>query len=118
MDALEDKEVRRAMEGCTGKRKRRASAYETIVLDDEDGQDEEMAGSEVSETAFSAGGKDLNMLKETVFLNFEPSVSVEPSAVAAVGSALQRNPDGSVIAPRVRQKTEGKKVRYHGWGQT
>jgi ATP-dependent RNA helicase DHX37/DHR1 len=104
MDKLEDKEVRRAMEGRAGKRKRHTDVYEVTVRDDEGSQDGEIVADETFETVSLAGEEDSSVPKETI-------MHIELSS-AVVGSALQRNPDGTMIAPRVRQKTEGKKVRH------
>ena len=110
MDKSEDKEIRRAMEGRTRKRKRRDN-YEVTVPDDEGSQDGEIAADGTLQAACLAGLKDLNEPKENAIFEFMTSTSAEPSlAVKGVGIALQRNVEGTVIAPRVRQKREDKKV--------
>ncbi|KAJ7459856.1 P-loop containing nucleoside triphosphate hydrolase protein [Mycena latifolia] len=84
LDKLEDKEIRRALDGRTGKRRRQDDSY-TVTGPDVDTDDEE--------------------------LDQDDAVS----ASAAVGSALQRNPDGSVVAPKIVPKSRVKKATFKSW---
>lgn len=106
-DKLEDKDVRRAVEGRAGKRKRRSGAYETTILNDDNNHDGE---STDDETRSLYREKESHVQKENLVEFVAPTL---PAVVEGVGSALQRNSDGTVIAPRVRQKTGDKKVRYN-----
>lgn len=87
-DKLEDKEVRRALEGRSGKRKRQDGNYDVVEADSED-EDDFDGDSEVAEPVIS-----------------KPIVPSQP----VVGGALARNTDGTVIAPKIRQKSKNKKV--------
>jgi ATP-dependent RNA helicase DHX37/DHR1 len=113
LDKLEDKETRRAMEGRAGKRRRHGNAYEVMVPDDDDSSDVDLAGNGILGAAFVTAEDYPDVPKETVPSESAAATAIESSlAVAEVGSALQRNPDGTVVAPRIRQKTKATKVRH------
>ena len=112
LDKLEDKETRRAIDGRAGKRKRNPDKFNILRADDDDDDDEdediETGGTERITAQATTG------TQESVVMDSEPSAStVQPmaSGSSAVGSALQRNPDGSVAATRIaKKKKQGKKV--------
>lgn len=93
LDKLEDKEIRRALDGRAGKRRRQDDSY-AVTGPDVDMDDEELEDDAPPPTQLSGPSNP-------------PVTSVPP----AVGSALQRNPDGSVVAPRIIPKSREKKVR-------
>ncbi|KAJ7644132.1 P-loop containing nucleoside triphosphate hydrolase protein [Roridomyces roridus] len=90
LDKLEDKEIRRALDGRAGQRRRRQEDSYAVTgpdldMDDDEPDDEPVAGP-----------------------------SSLPKA-SAVGSALQRNPDGTVVAPKVVPRSQGKKSAFKSW---
>ncbi|KAF5369365.1 hypothetical protein D9758_002690 [Tetrapyrgos nigripes] len=97
LDKLEDKEVKHAL----GKRKRGAEVYD-IVDADSDEEDEFEQSLDFYGTS-------------------EPSDKKADAAATSVsvGSALQRNPDGSVPAPKFKQKSQGKKEKtsFPSWSR-
>ncbi|KAG6910680.1 hypothetical protein DXG01_008724 [Tephrocybe rancida] len=117
-ERLEDKEVRRALEGRSGKRKR-DDTYAVINADDEDASSEdEILRSDQEETKASSSS---NLANEPPREQPTPPTVVEvtnmlpvASTSSAVGSALKRNPDGTVVAPKVRSKGKGK-IAFSSW---
>ncbi|KAJ6559196.1 P-loop containing nucleoside triphosphate hydrolase protein [Mycena vulgaris] len=95
LDKLEDKEIRRALDGRTGKRKRQDDSY-AVIGPDADTDDEELDRDDALSPMQIPG----------------PSTVPVP---AAVGSALQRNSDGSVVAPRIVPKSREKKAAFKSW---
>ncbi|KAJ7670209.1 P-loop containing nucleoside triphosphate hydrolase protein [Mycena rosella] len=95
LDKLEDKEIRRALDGRTGKRKRQDDSY-AVTGPDAD-TDEELDQDDAFPPMQTSGSS---------------TTPVVP-APAAVGSALQRNPDGSVVAPKIVPR--GKKAAFKSW---
>ncbi|KAK7048361.1 P-loop containing nucleoside triphosphate hydrolase protein [Favolaschia claudopus] len=97
-DKLEDKEIRRALDGRTGKRRRQTDSYVVTRPDDDpdDGSSEDDASSSRDEIAQVS----------------EPQPT--SSAAPVVGSALQRNPDGSTVAPKIVPRS--KKTGFKRWG--
>ncbi|KAF8583112.1 P-loop containing nucleoside triphosphate hydrolase protein [Ramaria rubella] len=96
---LEDKETRRALDGLSGsgKRKRRrgdVSTWGATGSDDDASQLEEMMEDDSSNSVAKLYPRFQHVECARPATNIVPSVS-------AVGSALQRNPDGSVVAPIV-----------------
>lgn len=113
LERLEDKEVRRALDGRAGKRKRHDDIYAVTVPDDEDSEDNEMIadvgrGRPSPAKESSTGESKEKHLPEVASAS---AIKFAAPAPSAVGSALQRNPDGSVIAPKIRLKNNTKKVR-------
>ncbi|TBU35061.1 P-loop containing nucleoside triphosphate hydrolase protein [Dichomitus squalens] len=118
LEQLRDKEVRRTLDGRSGKGKRRRTANPTLLAaedseeeygvpmevdalaeaDDDDGEDVQegmsrsrpvvVIDSGFSTTAQSPGSESL------------PSLPTVP----AVGSALKRNADGTIVAPRISKR--------------
>jgi ATP-dependent RNA helicase DHX37/DHR1 len=85
-DQLEDKEVRLALDGRSGKRKRHDSTFNVDGPDDED--------------------DELNLDVIDVVLD----ASDPPTATTTVGGALRRNADG--VVPPVQKKAKNNHVRY------
>lgn len=120
LDQAEDKDVRRAMGHTqpTGKRRKRNGGF-TGVADDDDGSEEDIALNEGS-TSYMAVD-DVPDMKEGSSKD-RPVVIVDSAVIApvaeqadksggTVGSALQRNADGTVVAPRIlKKKGKGQKV--------
>ncbi|KAF9267419.1 P-loop containing nucleoside triphosphate hydrolase protein [Marasmius fiardii PR-910] len=102
-DKLEDKEVRRALDGRVGKRKRRGEVYDVI---DESNEDEDDEYIEILETGAS------NMPLATVAVG--KGSLVEPN----VGGALKRDADGHVFAQKARQTGQKTKSIFAGWKKT
>jgi len=115
LERLEDKEVRRAVAGRSGKRKRHDDSYAVIgPSDDEDEGDEDMAGTE-DERHYAQKNASQSAAKGREVVVFDSVSRDQPvaSTSTAVGSALQRNPDGTVVQPKVRQRAKGKKVWFN-----
>lgn len=106
-DKSEDKEVRRALDGRVGKRKRHDGIYTVNTPDDEDDEADEI-------TREKKPLKEVAPVEQDSKVEFAQELVTHPEAslprVSAVGSALQRNPDGSIVPPRRRQNARGKKV--------
>jgi hypothetical protein len=95
LDKLEDKEIRRALDGRTGKRRRHDDSY-AVTGPEADMDDQESDPEDDPFPPMQISG---------------PSNPPRPSVPAAVGSALQRNPDGSLVAPKIVPRSHGKKAR-------
>ena len=113
LDRLEDKQVRRAMDGRAGKRKRHDDFNAVTHADEDSCSDDHLL--EATESSRPPANKSENvglhlepstMKSASVVVNHQPVVSAPP----VVGSALQRNADGTLIMPKVRER-KGKKVR-------
>lgn len=106
---MEDKETRRAIDGRGGKRKRNTDRFDISQAGNDDSEEDEdldIGGSESVTVQTTADA-------QVVFKSEPRTSTAQPVAPgsSAVGSALQRNPDGSVVAPRVsKKKKQGKKV--------
>ncbi|KNZ81277.1 Putative ATP-dependent RNA helicase PB1A10.06c [Termitomyces sp. J132] len=119
LERLEDKQVRRALDGHLGKRKRRGDTYTVIGANDE--------GTDSEEDELLHGGKEVRTsVKEseesltrgpTATVVGVSTVSSAPPTPSVVGSALRRNPDGTMMAPKSRQKSNGK-TRFSRWTNT
>jgi ATP-dependent RNA helicase DHX37/DHR1 len=103
---LEDKEVRRAFDGRSGKRKRKADNYDVVAADDSDSCEDE----EMSMLAGDVQEKDSN--REVTASNDMAGGPLVVMTQSSVGSALQRNADGSVIAPKIKTRVKGAKVTF------
>ncbi|KAJ7250874.1 P-loop containing nucleoside triphosphate hydrolase protein [Mycena haematopus] len=97
LDKLEDKEVRRALDGRTRKRRRQDDSYAVVGPDEDMEDDESSPEDDASPSAQITRPANL------------PPIPATP----AVGSALQRNPDGSVVAPKIVPKS--KKTAFKRW---
>ncbi|KAF7365220.1 putative ATP-dependent RNA helicase PB1A10.06c [Mycena venus] len=98
LDKLEDKEIRRALDGRAGKRRRQDDSY-AVTGPDEDMDEDESNSEDDAPSPMQIGGPSKPA----------PAVSAPP----AVGSALQRNPDGSSVAPKIVAKS--KKASFKRW---
>lgn len=85
LERLEDKEVRRAVDGRTGKRHRRGDDYDVLLPGNSDAEDDD--------------GMDVHEDQEL------PRVDV------SVGSALKKDANGAAMAPVEQTRSKGKKVR-------
>jgi ATP-dependent RNA helicase DHX37/DHR1 len=94
LDKREDIDVRRALDGQTGRRRRARDVYEIEEAEDDDLEDDQL--SHVA---------DNDAISNDVPSSAGPSAIVRPST-PAVGSALQRNADGSIVAPRIRPRKQ------------
>jgi ATP-dependent RNA helicase DHX37/DHR1 len=111
LERLEDKEVRRVMDGRTGKRKRNTDNYAVFAADDGDDGDEDMPIAMHNEGMTGAGPpEDLEMLAVDTEAITPATIQPVPSTSLDIGSALQRNPDGTVVAPKVRKRTKSHKA--------
>jgi ATP-dependent RNA helicase DHX37/DHR1 len=114
LDKLEDKEIRRALEGRAGKRKRGEDRFDILHVDDADDDDDD--GSEVwGDLEMGREGKPEQQATvdapKAVEVDFESTSQHMTSEPSVVGSALRRNLDGSVTAPRIATKSkQGQKV--------
>ncbi|TFY66717.1 hypothetical protein EVG20_g4366 [Dentipellis fragilis] len=111
LDKYEDKEVRRAMEGRSGKRRRgdRFDGVNDAESDEEDAILDKAAAMEVDVEDGNEQEEGLTRDKPVVVVDSSFSAPSEPKVLPSVGSALQRNADGSVVAPRIiRKKEKGK----------
>lgn len=124
LEEAEDKEVRRAMDGRSGqgKRRRRTEALD-ISVDGSDGDDDD--GGYYGMDVDTHGDTDLPaqdgtsrsnpvVIIDSGFSTKEQLPGVEDSppqqTISTVGSALKRNADGSVAAPRVAHRKPKVKV--------
>ncbi|TFK40653.1 P-loop containing nucleoside triphosphate hydrolase protein [Crucibulum laeve] len=117
----EDKEVRKVLEGRLGKRKRYGDGdmYD-ITGPDGESEDEDML-SDFGEkgAAPSPEKRSAARSKEVIVIDSTTMAVGEPvkTTISAVGSALQRNADGTVVAPKIRPRKQGKGLQK-GWGRT
>ncbi|RPD63130.1 P-loop containing nucleoside triphosphate hydrolase protein [Lentinus tigrinus ALCF2SS1-6] len=129
LDQLEDKEVRRVMDGRagTGKRRRRENALLTAASDsdelDDFADDPDEAAMDVDrQGAHAEEGTSRSRPVVIVDSGFSTTVQSheedEPMlpASATVGSALKRNADGTVAAPQVsKRKPKDGKDTFASW---
>lgn len=124
----EDKHVRRALDGRDSSRKRKRPAVVEEEEDFSDGEEDFDAGDVVVEraqpTPIASTSRNPSPTRELSLspvhssldkseANVTPVVVPKPAPVVAVGSALKRNADGTIIQPRFipkKSKAE-KKVR-------
>lgn len=100
LDRFEDKEVRKVIEGKVGGKRKRNNVAEPIYDNEDEGDfmdlDEPPVGSSVANPVVVV----------------DEGFSTAPVSAPSVGSALRKNPDGSVIAPKIaKKKQKGQKVR-------
>ena len=106
LEKLEDKETRRAIEGHAGKRKRNGDIFD--VLDADDDVDDEVEDMEMGDVPIATNGQKGVVVGSG---SMSSTTQLVASTSSTVGSALQRKPDGSVVAPRIaKKKQRGKKV--------
>ncbi|KAI0269827.1 P-loop containing nucleoside triphosphate hydrolase protein [Gloeopeniophorella convolvens] len=111
LDRLEDKEVRRAVDS----RQRRGNHFANVAEDDSD-EDGIMQPNDAREE--SEGVVGVSPRNPLVIVDSAPAMTTkqtEPSAVA-VGVALQRNADGSVVKPTImKRKEKGARTILRKW---
>ncbi|KAI5896491.1 P-loop containing nucleoside triphosphate hydrolase protein [Schizophyllum commune H4-8] len=109
----EDKEVRRAFDSRPGKRRRLDGPAESGDLSSSEDEDVGMDGSVPMRAARSRSSSPQPIIVEDQ--PFQPQRSVaqhEP----VVGGALQRNADGTPVAPIVKKR--GTKTKFQSWRHT
>lgn len=100
--------MRKSILGQSGKRKRRQDNFDIIENDSEIDEEEEDAGDAVIIPQVQSRSL---AEKEVVVNDISTTPSEKPSQIhLSVGSALQRNPDGSIVQPKYRAKSKGKQV--------
>lgn len=110
----EDVFVKKSLLGQSGKRKRHQDVFAVQDAEsDEDLADESLTGQPEEDREFQNNTKGDYSMPEVGVVEGPPSLvpkSFTQTAVS-VGSALQRNANGSVIAPKTRPMSKGKHVR-------
>ncbi|KAH9936289.1 P-loop containing nucleoside triphosphate hydrolase protein [Fomitopsis serialis] len=127
LDKQEDKEVRRAMDGTMRKGKHRRGQPVNVPSygNDEgesEGEDVMLADGEADEkdTQDEVGTSRANPVvivdSGLSTTKLSPEESSAPAMPVQVGSALKRNADGSVVAPKVsKRKAKGSKTAFASW---
>ena len=127
LDQLEDKEVRRALDGHSGQGKRRRNTNQTLAGGASDEDDDDTNDFQMDlDAPKSKEDEDEDMQEgmsrsrpvvivdsgfSTTIQSPEPEHSPLPPTVPEIGGALKRNADGSVAAPRIsRRKPKSAKV--------
>lgn len=105
------------MDGRIGKRKRNADNYAFVAADASDeGEDEDFHMS-----ADNDGRTSANVLEDpdviAVGTEFVTPMTIQPipATSSAIGSAIQRNPDGTLVAPKFRKKAKSQKARLRSY---
>ncbi|KAL4251928.1 hypothetical protein ABKN59_002637 [Abortiporus biennis] len=129
IDKEEDKTLRKTITGVStgkGKRKRGGQAYTSGATDSEEEDFDKEEGVRVSEESYDNVEETQEELGKTrskpvvvvdsgfstVDLTLQPNVT----KIEEAGSALRRNADGSIAAPRISQrKPKGTKTIYSSW---
>ena len=106
-EKAEDREVRKAFNGLSGKRKRHQDHFHIHGPDEDDDVSEAESHPqrlEIEQNTGTLAEQDAN----AVISQIDPiqSQSKVPSLPVVLGSALQRNPDGSAVAPKIYAKSE------------
>lgn len=115
MEKEEDLQVRHAMRGLAGKRKRHSGVMDMMDIEDDlENEDVRLHGSDAD-----SDGKSEYPSKpsEHVRLDAMDAQANETSATVVsapvvVGSALRRNEDGTVAAPIIRTRSKKVRARY------
>ncbi|GBE84926.1 Putative ATP-dependent RNA helicase [Sparassis crispa] len=123
LDTQEDRDVRRAMERQTGKTGHQQSSVLGVEesVSDEDGISVEVDREDDGSLPAAQSGDGLSKSDPIVVVDSGSITSIVPTAQPAptpsvVGSALHRNPDGSVVAPRiVKRKPKSSKIHFSSW---
>lgn len=122
MERAEDEETRQAITGQTrrtkGKRKRGTQIFNSGATDEseDDGVAQRLTHGEESDHD-DEGVEGLTrsnpvVLVDSGFSTSEVTAQPKVTRISEVGSALQRNADGSVVTPRVsKRKPKGAQVR-------
>lgn len=107
-DKAEDRDIRKALNGLSGKRKRHQDHF-LIHAPDEDDDVSEVESHPEKEWLEQNAGTSAEQDATNVVIPPTDSIQFRSEAHSlpvVVGSALQRNPDGSTIAPQIRAKSE------------
>ncbi|KAH7885390.1 P-loop containing nucleoside triphosphate hydrolase protein [Phlebopus sp. FC_14] len=114
LDKTEDLEVRRSMDGRSGVRRRQRSDF--TVLDPDESESDE---SELNGMSAEPGTSITNTVGPTEIpvVDVSTSLAVPEKSFhsSVVGGALKRNPDGTILAPRIVKKEKGKKTTFQIW---
>lgn len=113
-DKAEDALVRKTLAGQAGKRKRHQDVYTVHDHEDDssDGNDNEDVRPRKLGKHHSVDPAEDQPEDEIMVVEAPPNPPQKKEAASAVGSALHRNADGSIAAPKVRLKPEGKLVCF------
>ncbi|KAF8967048.1 P-loop containing nucleoside triphosphate hydrolase protein [Flammula alnicola] len=119
-EKAEDALVRKSLLGQSGKRKRHQDVFAVHEYEEylsEEGE-EQVPPRELGTTDSAQESED-RLQREVLVVeapaNPPPKKSSDP--VSVVGSALQRDSNGLIIAPKVRLKPKGKQTIQRGWGK-
>jgi hypothetical protein len=109
----EDIFVKKSLLGQSGKRKRHQDIFAVQDPGDEDLADGFLPGQLEADREFQNNTNGDHSTAEVGVVEGPPSLPPKSSTQTAlsVGSALQRNANGSVIAPKIRPMSKGKHVR-------
>ncbi|KAF9220938.1 P-loop containing nucleoside triphosphate hydrolase protein [Gyrodon lividus] len=115
LDKTEGMEVRRLVEGRSNKRRRRSNDFTVTGPDDSESEDAELdamgTGAGINPPKPVPPDEAPIVVASTSLA--APAKSTQPSVV---GGALRRNPDGTVMGPRVFKKKEKcKKTTFRRW---
>lgn len=119
-DKAEDALIKKALLGQTGKRKRHQDVYAVhdhdsdINDDDNDQFGSAEEGNQVAKRSRSTSPiSALQSSGEVIVVDSSANdnLSKLEKSQVIVGSALQRNADGSIVAPKIRVRSKGKQVR-------
>lgn len=103
----EDSQIRQAMLGRVGKRKRHSGIMGMIDLaDDLDDEDEGLSGSEPETEGAPQRTQARPLVKDEQINVIDLPETDNPPIPVVVGSALRRNEDGTISAPIVRNKSK------------
>lgn len=113
-DKAEDALVRKTLAGQAGKRKRHQDVYTVHDHEDDssDGNDNEDVRPRKLGKHHSVDPAEDQPEDEIMVVEAPPNPPQKKEAASAVGSALHRNADGSIAAPKVRLKPEGNLVWF------
>ncbi|KAF8635912.1 hypothetical protein AX15_000090 [Amanita polypyramis BW_CC] len=109
LDREEDKEARRTLRG---KRKRNGVSFVDDDISEDDDLDEVHSGAEVTKDLHPVSSQKHRNMEAAEARDVSPVNPVPSTCVLEVGNALKRNPDGTVVAPTIRQK----KSIFRSWG--
>jgi ATP-dependent RNA helicase DHX37/DHR1 len=108
LEKSENDEVKRAIAGRTGKRKRSGDDYAVVNLG---GSDDESEDQDSDSSAHSDRQSNVDMARSEGLPDGEFGTTSQHTNSIAVGNALRRNADGSVEVPKVvKSKVKGKTV--------
>ncbi|EMD39965.1 hypothetical protein CERSUDRAFT_92451 [Gelatoporia subvermispora B] len=122
----EDKEVRHAISGVKGKRSRIRDAYSRHSAKESDEEDDglptEFMQVDQEERATASPQPEEGSSRATPIVVVDEGFSthqvLEGPKISVIGSALQRNADGTVVAPKiVTRKSKGAKASFASWGK-